>query len=98
MIRTDEQGNLFTLIGNNGYFTIKELPKTIGSLCVVFCGDTEVKKEYKLNNQTSVVVKLSKEEIESIGEGTHIWYADLVNSNGEDVDTIIYQNFVVRER
>jgi len=98
MIRSDEQGNLYTLTGNNGYFTIKDLPKIEGKLHVVFDGDDIVEKEYDLNNQTDVIVKLSKEDIESIGEGKHTWYADLINSNGEDVDTIIYQCITIMEK
>ena len=98
MIRTDENGNLFTLLGNSASFSIKDLPNKQGTLICCFNGDTEVKKEYPLNGQSEAVVKLSKQDIEDIGIGQHTYYIDIVSPDGEDVDTLVYQNFIVYEK
>jgi len=96
MIRADGQGNLYTLSDNSGYFTIKELPKVAGKLSVVFCGDTEVIKEFNIDGKSDVLVKLSKENIEHIGVGTHRYFVDL-EYDGEK-DTLLYQTITVAEK
>jgi len=95
MIKTDNQGNLFTIMGNSAVFSIKDLPKKSGKL--VFCvdGDNELKKEFDINGQTEAIIKLTREDIENIGIGEHPFYVDIISNNGEDVDTVINQVFVV---
>ena len=96
MIKTDEQDNLYILSDNSGYFTIKELPKVSGKLKVVFCGDSEITKEFDISGQTEVVIKLTKQEVEDIGVGVHRWYADLIY--GDETDTILYNTISVIEK
>jgi len=96
MIRADEQGNLYTLSDNSGYFTLKGLPKINGKLTIVFNGDSDVVKEFEKQEQTDVVVKLSKEDVESIGVGTHRYYVDF--EYGDEKDTIVYQTITVAEK
>ena len=96
MIRADEQGNLYILSDNSGYFTIKDIPSVTGKLYVVFFGDIEVKKTFNINGQKEVIVKLSKEDIENIGIGQHRWYADL--QYGNEQDTIVYQTITIIEK
>lgn len=98
MIRTDEQGNLYTLLGNSATFSIKDIPAKSGRLVCCFNGDVEVKKEYPLNGQTDVFIKLTRQDIEDIGIGQHSYYIDIVSPDGEDVDTIVYQNIFVYEK
>ena len=96
MIKTDEQGNLYTLSDNSGYFTIKDFPKINGKLRVVFNGDSDVVKEFDVKGQTDVLIKLSKTDIDNIGIGVHHWYVDLIY--GEEKDTIIYNTITVVEK
>lgn len=98
MFRTDGQGNLYILSDNSGVISIRELHKTKGKLVAVFDGDEEVRKEYPINGQEEVLIKLSQEDIDNIGIGEHIWYVDLVSEDGKDVDTIVYQKIVVVEK
>ena len=98
MFRTDEQGNLYILSDNSGVITIKELPKAKGKLVIVFDGDNEVRKEYPIDGQEEIIIKVTKQDIENIGIGDHIWYVDLVSEDGNDVDTIVYQKLVVVEK
>lgn len=96
MIRTDEQGNLYILSDNSGYFTIKDFPKIDGKLRVVFNGDSDVVKEFDVKGQTEVLIKLTKQDIDYIGVGVHRWYVDLIY--GDDRDTIIYNTITVMEK
>lgn len=96
MIKTDDQGNLYVLSDNSGYFTLKGLPKVNGKLEVVFNGDTDVVKEFDINGQEEALIKLSKSDIEDIGVGFHRWYADLIY--GDERDTIIYSKITVIEK
>lgn len=96
MIRKDEFGNLYTLSDNSGYFIIKNLPKVKGNLDVVFCGDSEIKREFKLDGQDSVMIKLSSDDVESLGVGKHRWYGDL--TFGKEKDTVIYKTISVFEK
>ena len=98
MIKTDEQGNLYTIYGNSAVFTLKDLPPKRGKLVCCFNGDSEVHKEYDLNGQKEAIVKLTKQDIESIGVGIHPYYIDIISEDGEDVDTIVYQQIVVYEK
>lgn len=98
MIKTDEQGNLYTMYGNSAILTLKDLPNKKGKLVCCFDGDTEVKKEFELNGQKEVIIKLSKNDIESLGVGIHPYYIDIVSNNGEDVDTLVYQQIAVYEK
>ena len=98
MIRTDEHGNLFTILGNSATFSIKDIPPKKGVLSCCFSGDAEVVKEYEVNEQKEVLVRLTKQDIENIGAGQHTYYIDLITNNGDDVDTLIYQQFVVYEK
>ena len=98
MIRTDEHGNLFTLLGNSATFSIKDLPAKSGTLVCCFNGDTEVKKEFKLSGQKEALVKLTRKDIEDIGAGQHPYYIDIISDDGEDVDTLVYQNIYVYEK
>ena len=98
MIRTDEQGNLYTLLGNSATFSIKDIPEKSGTLVCCFNGDVEVKKEYPLTGQQEAIVKLSRQDIEDIGAGQHTYYIDIVSNNGDDVDTLVYQNIYVYEK
>lgn len=98
MFRTDGRGNLYILSGNSGVITIKELHKTKGKLVIVFDGDNEVRKEFAINGQKEVVIKITKQDIENIGVGDHIWYVDLISEDGQDVDTIVYQKIIVAEK
>lgn len=96
MIRADEQGNLYVLSDNSGYFTIKDIPSVTGKLSVVFNGDNDVVKYFDVNGQTEAVIKLTKKDIEDIGIGTHRWYADLQYE--DEKDTIVYQTITVVEK
>ena len=98
MIRTDEQGNLFTISGNSATFSIKDLPAKKGTLVCCFSGDTEVTKEYQIDGQKEAIVRLTKQDIEDIGAGQHTYYIDFITNNGDDVDTLVYQQFVVYEK
>ena len=98
MIRTDEHGNLYTIIGNSATFKLQDLPEKKGSLVCCFCGDTEVCKEYELSGQKEAIIKLTKQDIESIGTGIHPYYIDIISNDGEDVDTIVYQQISVFEK
>ena len=96
MIRSDEQGNLYILSDNSGYFRIQGLPNVSGKLDITFYGDMEVKKEFDVNGQQEVIVKLSRKDIEDIGVGVHQWIADLIH--GDEKDTIVYQTITVIEK
>lgn len=96
MIRADEQGNLYTLSDNSGYFTLKGLPKISGKLTAVFNGDVDVVKEFDKKEQEDIVVKLSKQDIETIGVGTHRYYIDF--EYGDEKDTIVYQTITIGEK
>lgn len=96
MIKTDDQGNLYVLSDNSGYFRLKDLPPVSGKLEVVFNGDVDVVKEFDVNRQGEALVKLSKKDIEDIGVGVHRWYADL--TYGDEKDTIIYSTITVIEK
>lgn len=98
MIKSDEQGNLYTFLGNSVSFTIKDIPIKSGMLVCYFNGDSDVKKEYELKGQTEAVVRLSRQDVEDIGAGQHSYYIDIVSNNGEDVDTIAYHNIYVLEK
>jgi len=95
MIKTDTQGNLFTIMGNSAVFSIKDLPKKKGTLAFCVDGDSELKKEFAIDGQSEVIIKLSKQDIEDIGVGEHPFYVDIISNDGEDVDTVINQVFVV---
>lgn len=96
MIRADKQGNLYTLSDNSGSFIIKNIPKMTGHLHVVFQGDVDVCRDFEIDGQDKVLIKLSAGDIEDIGVGSHPWYVDLT-SNGEK-DTIIYKKINVFEK
>ena len=96
MIKTDERGNLYILQDNSGYFTIKDLPKVNGSLEIVFDGDSRVEKKFDVSGQNDVIVKLSRQDVEDIGVGEHLWWGDLIH--GDEKDTIIYNKICVLER
>ena len=96
MIRKDTQGNLYTLSDNSGYFIIKNIPKVNGGFRVVFCGDSEVVKDFELDGQDKVMIKLSTDDIESLGVGVHRWYADL--TVGKEKDTVIYKTITIFEK
>lgn len=96
MIKTDEQGNLYVLSDNSGYFRLKDLPPVDGKLSVVFCGDLDVVKEFDISGQGEALIKLSKKDIEDIGVGVHRWYGDLIY--GDEKDTIVYGKITVIEK
>jgi len=98
MIKTNEYGDLFTIMGNSATFSIRDLPAKKGTLVCCFSGYTEVKKEYQLDGQREAIVKLTREDIENIGVGEHMYYIDLITNDGNDVDTLVYQRFVVYEK
>lgn len=96
MIKADEQGNLYTLSDNSGYFTLKGLPKISGKVIVVFNGDSDVVKEFDKKEQVDIVVRMSKNDIETIGVGTHRYYVDF--EYGDEKDTLVYQTITVGEK
>ena len=98
MIKTDKQGNLFTIYGNSAVITLKELPDKKGKLVCCFNGDSEVRKELPFNGQTEAIIKLTKKDIEDIGAGVHPYYIDIVYNDDNDVDTLIYQTITVYEK
>ena len=79
-------------------FAVKDISVKNATLVCCFNGDTQVKKEYSLVGQSEVIVRLSREDIEDIGAGEHTYYIDVVSNNGNDVDTLIYQNIYVYEK
>lgn len=96
MIKADNQGNLYIFSDNSGYFVIKDLPKTVGKLTVVFYGEETIQKDFDVDGSSDVMVKLSKQDIESIGIGKHLYEVNLVS--GEDVDTLAYNTITVMEK
>lgn len=93
MIKSDEEGNLYTFINNDGFFEINGLGNE-GNVRICICGEEEVIKTYPASDK--IKVELTKQDIENIGVGSHRYYIDLIKGN--HLDTIICQAFIVSER
>lgn len=96
MIKCDNQGNLHVLLGDSGNFLLKGLPRLKGTLKLTFNGDEKIEASFDIDNDENVLVQLSRQDIEALGVGSHLWYAEL--ERGDELDTIAYQNITVYEK